>query len=78
MAYGRDLFLICYDGPTEMACADVQFHGTALLLRHDKVAPCGHALHACMVDGKRLTIAGRQVFSTETPAPAREIELLRP
>jgi hypothetical protein len=70
LAYGRDLFLICYDGPAEMTCADVQFQGTALLLRRDT-----RALRAYMVDGKRLALAGRQVFSSETPAPAQVVEV---
>jgi hypothetical protein len=53
-----------------MICADVQFQGTALLLRRDT-----RALRAYMVDGKRLALAGRQVFSSETPAPAQVVEV---
>lgn len=67
-----DLFLICYDGPTEMSCADIRFHGTALMLTLDASR---RPVQALMVDGRALSIGGNQVFSTDTPMPARSIEL---
>jgi len=72
LSCGDDLFLISYDGPADMACGDVRFHGTALLLSFDQR---GSLVRAYMVDGKLLTIGDRQVFSTETPTPARSLEL---
>jgi len=58
LAYGGDLFLFSYDGPAEMVSGDVRFDGTALLLGPNR---------ADMVDGKSLTIGGRQIFSTKVP-----------
>ncbi len=73
LTYDDDLFLISYDGPVEMTCGDVRFHGTALLLRND--VDGGGYSQAYMVDGKQLSINGEQVFSTEIPAPARSFDL---
>jgi hypothetical protein len=67
-----DMFLICYDGPTEMSCADIRFHGTALMLTLDASR---RPVQALMVDGRALSIGGNQIFSTDTPMPARSIEL---
>ena len=73
LTYDDDLFLISYDGPAEMTCGDVRFHGTALLLRTD-VGGGGYS-QAYMVDGKQLTINGELVFSTEIPTPSRSFDL---
>jgi hypothetical protein len=69
---GGDLFLISYDGPAEMACADVRFLGTALLLRS---STSGRAVRAYMVDGKLLMLGGTTVLSTDRATPARSLEL---
>jgi hypothetical protein len=70
LACGNDLLLVCYDGPTEMACCDVRFQGTALLLTRDANA---HPITGYLVDGKLLTVAGRLVFSTKVPKPAETV-----
>ena len=70
---GDDLFLLSHDGPAEMRSAEVAFHGTALLLRR---APDGRR-HAWMVDGRRLSLDGREVFTTSDPKPATSIELTK-
>jgi len=72
LSYGNDLFLISYDGPADMACDDVRFHGTALLLSYDQR---GSPVRAYMVDRKLLTIGDRQVFSTDTPTPSLSLDL---
>lgn len=69
---GCDLFLLSYDGPTEMTCGAVQFHGTALLLDS---ASSGRPVRAQTVDGRSLRLKGNNVFSTDSPAPARTLEL---
>jgi len=48
LACGDDRFLISYDGPAEMACGQIRFHGTALLLSCDDT---GRPVRADMVDG---------------------------
>ncbi len=73
LTYDDDLFLISYDGPEEMTCGEVRFHGTALLLRTDEGG--GGYTQAFMVDGEQLTINGELVFSTENPTPARSFDL---
>ncbi|MCX6902890.1 MAG: alginate lyase family protein [Verrucomicrobia bacterium] len=60
VACGGDLFLIAYDGPAEMRCEDVEFHGTALLLERD---PQGRPLRASTVDGNLLRVGGRLLRS---------------
>jgi hypothetical protein len=72
LSCGVDRFLISYDGPTEMACGQIHFHGTALLLRSDGT---GRPVQAHMVDGKRLRLGVEEVFSAEAPRPARSINL---
>jgi len=56
-----------------MTSGEVQFHGTALLLRTDEGG--GGYTHAFMVDGKQLTIDGELVFSTENPTPTLSFDL---
>ncbi len=68
----NDLFLICYDGPTEMSCADISFQGTALMLTLDA---SHRPVQALMVDGSALSIGGKQVFSTDRATPARSIDV---
>lgn len=58
---GGDLFLLSYEGSTEITCGDVTFHGTALLLRSDG----RRYVQADLVDGTSLRIGRRQVFSGE-------------
>ena len=70
---GDDLFLLSYDGPAEMRSGEVAFHGTALLLRR---TPDGRRL-AWMVDGRRLSLDRREVFTTSDPKPATSIELTK-
>ncbi|MCX7045284.1 MAG: alginate lyase family protein [Candidatus Sumerlaeota bacterium] len=72
LACGNDLFLISYDGPTDISCDGVQFSGTALLLQRDEQR---RPLQAFMVDGKSLMIGGKSVFSPQTPAPAHSLDL---
>lgn len=72
LACGGDRFLVSYDGPTEMTCGDVHFDGTALLLNS---GPSGRPVRAHMVDSRCLRLEGNSVFSTDTPAPARTLEL---
>jgi len=68
-----DLFLISYDGPTEMSCGNIRFHGTALMLRYNADGdPC----QAYLVDGELLNIGGRQVYASDKPSPARTISRL--
>lgn len=62
VACGNDLFLISYDGPAEMTCGDVTFHGTALLLERDR----GRVLRAYTVDGRELRI-GDTLLPTAGP-----------
>jgi len=57
-----------------MSCGDVVFHGSALLLICNAK---GEPERAYMVDGKSLTLGDRQVFTTDTPAPARTIDIPR-
>jgi hypothetical protein len=66
------LFLLSYDGPTTMTCEEVRFEGTALFLQRDR---SGRPTRAHTVDGKLLTLAGRQAFATDTPAPAQSLDL---
>ena len=72
LSCGDDLFLVSYDGPTEMTCGSVRFDGTALLLRSEKPGAAGQA-H--MVDGRRLRLGAKDVFSSDSPTPARTLEL---
>ena len=69
---GRDLFLVAYDGPTDMVCQGVCFSGTALLLCRDEQ---GRPTRAHMVDGTALAIGGHEVFATRAPSPARTLDL---
>ncbi len=55
-----------------MFCGNIRFHGTALLLKSDAA---GRADRAFMVDGKYLAIKGKHVFSTDTPTPARSLNI---
>ena len=68
---GDDLFLLSYDGVAEMQSGEVAFHGTALLLQR---TPDGGRI-ASMVDGRRLSIGDREVFTSSDPIPATCIEL---
>jgi hypothetical protein len=72
LKYDGDLFLISYDGPTEMACADVKFVGTALLLKSDK---SNRAAKAYMVDAKLFTVGGKQLFSADVQRDAVSLVL---
>jgi len=72
LSCGNDLFLLSYDGPTEMTCGEIRFHGTALLL--DCVLS-GRPVRAHMVDGRRLRLADKEAFSTDSPTPARTLKL---
>ncbi|MFH1550615.1 MAG: alginate lyase family protein [Planctomycetota bacterium] len=74
LSCGDDLFLISYDGPAQMSCGDVVFHGSALLLIYNAK---GEPERAYMVDGKSLMIGDKQVFATDTPAPAHTIDISR-
>jgi hypothetical protein len=69
---GRDLFLLSYDGPAEMACDQIRFHGTALLLTYDEA---GRPARADMLDGQRLTIDGKEVVLPASPSPACSLDL---
>ncbi len=69
LAYGGDLFLFSYDGAAEMVSGDVRFQGTALLLGPNR---------ADMIDGKSLTVGGRQIFSTGTPRTTVSVPLEDP
>ncbi|MCK5272911.1 MAG: hypothetical protein KAJ52_10040 [Sedimentisphaerales bacterium] len=60
------------DCPTEMSCGDIRFHGTALLLKSDAA---GRAYRAFMGDGKYLAIKGKHLFTTDTPTPARSLNI---
>lgn len=55
VACGDDLLLLSYDGAAEMRCGDVEFRGTALLLRRD---PQGRPLRAFAVDGADVRVGG--------------------
>ena len=68
---GDDLFLVSYDGPTEMTCGDVRFSGTTLLLSRDE---SGRPTRAHMVDGRRLRLADKEAFASGTPTPARSVD----
>jgi hypothetical protein len=70
---GDDTFLLSYDGAAEMHSGAVAFHGTALLLRR---TPDGRRL-AWMVDGRRLSLDGREVFACNDPKLATSIELTK-
>lgn len=74
LATGDDMFLVSYDGPTQMTCRDVRFVGTALLLTSDR---SGAARWAYMVDGRSLRLAGKEVFATDSRTRARTLELPR-
>jgi hypothetical protein len=63
---GPDLFLLSYDGPSEMTCGDVRFHGTALLLRDGR---------AFMVDARSLAVGNRAILAKDAPRPAQSIDL---
>lgn len=69
---GADLFLISHDGPTDMTCGEVRFHGTALLLRRNQR---GRPVQAQMVDGTALAIGERDVLASGVPEPARSLDL---
>lgn len=69
---GDDLLVVSYDGSAEMTCGNIRYHGTALLMRRDA---SGKPTRANMVDGKLLSIDGKEIFSTETTTPARSINL---
>ncbi|MGV8095793.1 MAG: alginate lyase family protein [Mangrovibacterium sp.] len=62
--YGKDLFLLSYDGTTKMKYDHIAFEGSALLLRHDSN---GKVVQAQMIDGTYLSIKGKTVFSTDMP-----------
>jgi hypothetical protein len=72
VACGRDLLLLCYDGPAEMACEGVQFTGTALLLTR---SADGRASTAHMVDGERLMLDSREVFAPASASPSATVSI---
>lgn len=72
IACGEDCLLISYDGPAEIQCESIRFSGTALLLSRDAK---GRPLRAHLVDGRSLSIDGRELFASDTPAPARTLDL---
>jgi hypothetical protein len=70
--YGKDLFLLSYDGPTRMRYRNIIFEGSALLLRYNSK---GVILQAQMIDGQYLSISGKTVFSTNASDPAHILDL---
>lgn len=72
IACGNDLLLLSYTGPAQLTCGAIRFHGTTALVTCDQA---GTPQTAMLVDGERLEIAGKPVYSVKTPHAALTIRL---